>query len=124
MTAERSPIAPSQSALNSIQYAESLVTGRVQIAAGETGRVAAFIARQGVEELIDDYCRQLGAGCPKARTAAKLAIIRSLGDPDAARVLIYAWNYLSACCHQHSYELAPTIAEVRHQCESVIRVVG
>lgn len=117
-------LAPTGQALASLSYAEALLTGRVTVASGDTGRVAAFIARQGVESLIDDYCRQLGADCPRARTAAKLAIIKSVGDRQVALVLTYAWNHLSACCHEHSYELSPTVPEVRRLCETVMQQVG
>lgn len=111
-------------ALRSLAYADALLSGRVCVAAGDSARLAAFIARQGVESLVDAYCIELGAPCARARMSAKLAIIKSQGEADHAQALSYAWNHLSACCHEHSYELGPTVAEVRNLCLTVMDQVG
>ena len=47
-------------------------------------RLAAFVARQALEQLVDERCRALGADCPDASMRSKLVVLRALGDPDEA----------------------------------------
>ncbi len=54
-----------------------------------------------------------------ARWASKLAILLSRDD-DYGRALIYAWVELSNLCHEHAYQLTPTIDEVRNLCLTVM----
>lgn len=118
-------------ALASLAYAEGLLSGRIE-AAGDTGRIAAFVARRAVERLIDRYCEErcgrlldpdLPSPWTRARWASKLAIVLAK-DEDYGRTLIYAWVQLSNLCHEHAYELAPTVDEVRNLCLTVTEQVG
>lgn len=88
--------------------------------AGNAARLAAFLTRQAVEELIDLRCAELCAVQRTGGTAkAKIAIIKSLDRTPAAVVLIDAWHHLTDFCHQHAYQLSPTTAEVRTHCLAV-----
>jgi hypothetical protein len=98
-----------------LRNAERLLDGNVG-AAGSSARLAAFLARQALEELVDERCRALGADVPGASMRSKLVIMRSLDTTECADAAAIAWNRLSNVCHHHAYELAPTVSEVRHLC--------
>ena len=105
-----------------LAHAEKLLDSPDRTVAGNSARLAAFLARQAVEELIDARCATLCdfpavVGSAKAR----LAVLKSLDPTPAGEVLIDAWHQLSGFCHQHAYQLSPTVAEVREQCVAVER---
>jgi hypothetical protein len=62
-----------------------------------------------------------GAQVVGATAKAKLAVLKSLDTTPAGAVLIGAWHQLTGFCHQHAYQLSPTVAEVREQCLAVER---
>jgi hypothetical protein len=101
-----------------LRNAERLLDGNVG-AAGSSARLAAFLARQALEDLVDQHLRALGAEVPNASMRSKLVILRSLGTTERADDAAMAWNRLSSVCHHHAYELAPTVSEVRHLCRVV-----
>lgn len=101
-----------------LRNAERLLDGNVG-AAGSSARLAAFLARQSLEDLVDERCRALGADAPSASMRSKLVILRALDTTERADAAAIAWNRLSSVCHHHAYELAPTVAEVRHLCATV-----
>lgn len=91
-------------------------------AVGNSARLAAFLARQAVEELIDTRCALLcEVPVMGGTTKAKLAVLKSLDTTPIGGVLIDAWHQLTGFCHQHAYQLSPTVAEVRAQCAAVQR---
>lgn len=98
-----------------LRNAERLLDGNVG-AAGSSARLAAFLARQALEDLVDERCRALGADVPEANMRSKLVVLRSLDTPERADAAAMAWNRLSNLCHHHAYELAPTVSEVRDLC--------
>ena len=87
-------------------------------------RLAAFVARQALEQLVDQRCRALDADCPDASMRSKLVVLRALGDPDEADAAEQAWSGLSAACHRHPYELEPAGSEVRDLCAAVVRLMA
>lgn len=87
---------------------------------GYSARLAAFLARQAVEELIDARCAAVCEGQVVVGTQkAKLAVLKSLDTTPVGRVLIDAWHQLTGFCHQHAYQLSPTVHEVRVLCAAV-----
>jgi hypothetical protein len=82
--------------------------------AGLWPRAAALLARQALEQAVDEYwvSRQMALdSCP---TLPQLICLREyLGDPALAGQVHHAWNALSRACHQHPYELAPTVGEIK-----------
>ncbi|MCB0949121.1 MAG: hypothetical protein KDB44_07560, partial [Mycobacterium sp.] len=52
-------------------------------------------------------------------TKAKLAVLKSLDPTSAGATLVDAWHQLTGFCHQHAYQLSPTVPEVREQCRAV-----
>lgn len=102
-----------------LRQAEQLLLGEVDTDV-DNSRLAAFLARQALEDLIDQHCAALDAQCYSATTRSKLVVLRALGDREIADAATVAWDRLSAACHHHAYELAPTVEEVRFLCKLVI----
>jgi hypothetical protein len=87
---------------------------------GSSARLAAFLARQAVENLIDARCAAVcGVQVVRGTAKAKLAVLKSLDTTSAGTVLISSWHQLTTFCHQHAYQLSPTVGEVREQCLAV-----
>lgn len=102
--------------------ADKLLDSPDRTALGNSARLAAFLARQAVEDLIDARCAELtGVQVVKGTARAKLAVIKSLDTTPAGPALIDAWHQLTGFCHHHAYQLSPTVAEVRAQCAAVER---
>ncbi len=86
--------------------------------AGLWPRAAALLARQALEQALDDFWRRKGVsldGCP---TRPQLICLREYLHHDAAGLagpVNHAWNALSQACHHHPYELAPSLTDLnRH----------
>lgn len=86
---------------------------------GLSSRIAAFLARQALELIVDERCTDLGAPAAWASMRTKLAVLRSLDAEEAADSAAIAWNRLSSACHVHAFELQPSAAEVQHLCAVV-----
>lgn len=72
-----------------------------------------------MEDYIDERCVAIDAPCERATMRSRLALLRALDDRQRADQLASLWYQLSACCHQHAYELSPTVGEVRLLFEGV-----
>ncbi|EGD57088.1 hypothetical protein ACE11G_06115 [Gordonia sp. PS3] len=107
-------------ALALLGHASALLSGGVTVESGNSARLAAFLARQAAEILIDQRCEELGAPCPNGTMRSKISILKSLDRHGPGTNLIYAWHRLSECCHHHSYELPPTVSEVRALCAALV----
>lgn len=102
--------------------ADKLLDSPDRTVLGNSARLAAFLARQAVEDLIDARCADLtGVQVVVGTARAKLAVLKSLDKTPAGPALIDAWHQLTGFCHHHAYELSPTVAEVRAQCAAVER---
>ncbi|GJF12688.1 hypothetical protein NGTWS0302_02420 [Mycolicibacterium cyprinidarum] len=104
--------------------AEELLGQAYQILAtrdrsGSSPRMAAFLARRALEEIIEQRCADLNASAHYAKTRSKLLILRALDADDVARQAAIAWNRLSNACHLHAYEMQPSATEVEHLCDIV-----
>jgi hypothetical protein len=82
--------------------------------AGLWPRAAAFLARQALEaglaQLWDSS--PATAGLSRCTTRSQLACLPDVLDAPTARRVAYVWAALTAACHHHAYELAPTAAEL------------
>lgn len=102
--------------------ADKLLDSPDRTVLGNSARLAAFLARQAVEDLIDARCAELtGVQVVVGTARAKLAVIKALDKTPAGPALIDAWHQLTGFCHHHAYQLSPTVAEVRAQCAAVER---
>lgn len=90
---------------------------------GLSSRMAAFLARRALEEIIEQRCAAVGAVALAANTRSKLLILRALDEPGAADAAALAWHRLSNACHLHAYEMQPSVAEVEQLCGVVAELV-
>lgn len=87
---------------------------------GQNARLAAVLARQALESIVEARCSSVDEGAVHASMKVKLIVLYALApDDESVRTLDYAWGRLSQACHHHAYELSPTVTEVRNLCESV-----
>jgi hypothetical protein len=84
--------------------------------AGIWPRASALLAREALENALDDYWRRHVPGLEQCSMRAQLLCLPAyLCDGGADRLAArtgYAWIRLSRACHQHVYELPPTATEL------------
>lgn len=105
-------------------YARRLLDTTPTTTGGNSARLAAVVARQALEYDINVRCAALGFDLPGVSMRSRLLILRSLDDRDAAERLASLWSQLSECCHQHAYELSPTVPEVRGLCVTLTSLIS
>lgn len=110
------------SAMNLLGQAQR-VLGAPGSAEGLSSRVAAFLARQALEEIIDQRCAALNADAPWANSRSKLVVLKSLDTAEAADCAARAWNRLSVACHVHAFEMQPSTAEIEYLCGVVASLI-
>jgi hypothetical protein len=76
-------------------------------------RAAAFLIRLALEEILAAFWKRTAPGVEGCTFRAQLLCLMSYTDMETARTAAGAWGALSAACHYHSYELAPTFDELR-----------
>ncbi|BBX09943.1 hypothetical protein [Mycolicibacterium aichiense] len=109
-------------AVDLVAQAQSILTTRAS--GGLSARMAAFLARRALEEIIDARCTEVDARAPSANTRSQLLILRVLDDAEVASRAAVAWHRLSNACHLHAYELQPSVAEVQQLCGVVAGLVS
>lgn len=81
--------------------------------AGLWPRAAALLARQALEQAVDQFWAERRIPLDSLPTTQQLICLREyLGDDGLAGSVHHAWNALSRSCHQHPYELPPTSGEL------------
>ena len=87
---------------------------------GAWPRAAALLARQALEQGMDDYWR---AAAPRAigasRRAQLLCLDAFLTDEELVGEVRHAWHGLSRACHHQVYELSPTAIELERWLDAV-----
>lgn len=104
-----------------LAQAQSILTTRA--VGGLSARMAAFLARRALEEIIDARCIRVDARAPRATTRSQLLILRVLDDAGVANRATVAWHRLSNACHLHAYELQPSVAEIEQLCGVVAELM-
>lgn len=107
-----------------LELAQAVLGGTHPIPIAQTPRAAALLARQALEELIDELCVAVGAPLRRATTRSRLVSLRILADDGVASIAATAWAGLSRACHQHAYELTPTVGEIRHLIDLVAALIA
>lgn len=80
---------------------------------GPWARAVAFLARQALEEALEELWRVRGVDLSAVSTRAQLLCLRAYLDDDTlAAEVAYTWGALSRACHHHPYELTPTAEEL------------
>jgi hypothetical protein len=98
-----------------IGHARAVLDGRTPVPPGQQAHVASFLARQALEDIVLSLCeRRIQSLDYPVAMRSRLIVLGMLSEPQTATAIEVAWIGLSAACHHHAYELAPTAAEVRH----------
>jgi hypothetical protein len=109
------------SAVELLGQARRILTARGT--GGSSSRMAAFLARRALEEVVEQRCVVLAASAPWASTRSKLLILRALDTAEAADRAALAWNRLSNACHLHAFEMQPSTTEVEQLCGLVAELL-
>lgn len=109
------------SAIELLAQAQQVLASRN--AGGLSSRMAAFLARRALEDVVEQRCRALDAYAPSASMRSKLLVLRGLDSPEIAGRAAVAWNRLSNACHLHAYELQPSTAEIEQLCGAVAQLM-
>ena len=81
--------------------------------AGLWPRASALLARQALEQAVDEYWSARRLPLESCGTRQQLICLREYLDDDAlAGRVHHAWTALTGACHQHPYALPPTAAEL------------
>lgn len=94
--------------------AERLLADVIPGAAGTWPRACAWLTRLALESALDEFWSQVNPAVTACRSRrAQLLLLGEHTDRGVARRAYHAWSRLSRAGHHHSYELAPTAAELR-----------
>src|ERR1044072_7334776 len=92
-----------------LELARAVLAGRHSVSSSQLPRVAALLARQALEDAVDELC---GPEMRRASMRSRLLHLTVLGDAKAAGKASRARRGLSQAWHQHAYEPSATTAEV------------
>ena len=93
--------------------ARSLSRRREPDLSGRWPRAAAILARQALEQGLDDYWKIRKPQIADVRAQhPKLLCLPTYLDSPAARSASHVWVELSHACHHHAYDLPPTTEEL------------
>jgi hypothetical protein len=82
--------------------------------AGLWPRAAALLGRQALEMAVDEYWVARRIPLDACGTRQQLICLREyLDDAELAGRVHHAWQALTRACHQHPYDLPPTVSELR-----------
>ncbi|WP_063044247.1 hypothetical protein [Nocardia pseudovaccinii] len=99
----------------------TLAAAQVSRQSPHSNRIAAWLARTALEQIVDELLRAKGINPGRASSRARLACLEIAyrDERDVPFRSQYAWTRLSEACHQHAYQLSPTYQEVQHLLEIV-----
>jgi len=104
--------------------ARDLLTRADPKTAGLWPRAAALLARQALEQALDEYWRSRQLPLDQLPTHPQLICLREyLHDAGLAGSVNHAWNALSQACHHHPYELAPSLTDLQRHMLVVAEVI-
>jgi hypothetical protein len=97
-----------------MMFAAEVLDGRTTVHPSLAARVAALPVRTALEERLDDLCSSLHERTVKGNGRSKRICVRTLIDEQLGATVDQAYSALSTACHQHAYDLSPTVGEIRH----------
>jgi hypothetical protein len=107
------PPTPSGPTPHELLAAARRTAGRPAAWGASWPRATAILARQALEDTIDQTWTGSAAEMRSRSWADKLTCLPWYTNPDAARRARHTWHALTNACHAHPYELAPTTNELR-----------
>lgn len=96
-----------------LEVADSLLRGGVTGMSGTWPRACAGLLRTALECTLDDFWRRRAPGVLTASMRTQLLVLPVLAGDEAGGTARGAWHGLCRAVHHHSYELPPTVAELR-----------
>ena len=106
--------------LELLDLASGMLSRKYAMRPGLWPRASALLVRQALEESLTGYWVVKGIPLDRCSTRAQLICLREyLREGDLASRLAHAWAALSRACHHHSYELPPTVEEIKTWMEPV-----
>jgi hypothetical protein len=104
-----------------LKAARDLLERPPSAAVGGWQRAVALLARQALEQAIEDFWAMdpSTAGLREATRKTQLTCLPAYLQPRLAREISYLWAALSNACHYHPYDLAPTGVELAQWIEAV-----
>lgn len=107
-----------------LEAARVLLTRPDAKARGFWPRAAAHLCRQALEASLQQWWKLRLPGMESASMRAQLACLPTyLKNDELAGRIAYTWSGLSNACHHHTYELAPTSAELEGWISAVLSFV-
>ena len=103
--------------------AHSLLAYSDTATAGLWPRAAALLARQALEQGLNDFWLKRAPGVEDSSRRSQLLCLRGYADERLAEEASHTWAALSGACHHHAYELSPTASELERWMRSVADVV-
>lgn len=97
-----------------LEEAKAVLDGDTTLAPQTRPRAAALLVRCALEDIARERCAALGHQLDSASMRSTLVCLAVLDHNGRGYRASVAWAWLSRACHQHAYELSPTVAEVRH----------
>jgi cytochrome c5 len=105
-----------------LDHARAVLGARQQELVGVWPRAVALLARQALELAIAESLARRAPGAERVSARARLICLPTYVSNAVAHDANYLWGTLSRACHQHPYELAPTVDELARWIEGVERV--
>ncbi|HEX6968299.1 MAG TPA: hypothetical protein VF174_05750 [Micromonosporaceae bacterium] len=87
-------------------------------------RGCACLTRLALERALDDYWARVAPSVARRPMRHQLLALPRFAGPEAALTARTAWHGLSRAMHHHTYELAPTLAELRGWHEDVAALLS
>ena len=107
-----------------LDLAEALLRNPLPVMRGRWPQVVALLARQSLEEAIDElWAETVPAMTATSARAQLLCLAEYLGDDEVAEDAAHTWGWLSRVCHHRSYELAPTSTELEGAVQTARRLI-
>ena len=97
-----------------LETARELLSRTDTKAKGIWPRAAALLCRQALETSLERFWKTRLPGMESVTMRAQLTcLVTYMDDAELAGRAAYTWTALSQACHHHTYEIAPTDAELR-----------
>jgi hypothetical protein len=87
-------------------------------------RAAALLARQALELRLREEWATAESSLGRTNMANQFHALRQLRNAAVAATAYDTWAALSAACHQHPYDLTPTIAEIQGLVDAVRELIS
>ena len=106
-----------------LSAARGLVQDRDVTAIRSWQRATALLARQSLEEGLNELWAVKAPGLEQASARIQLTCLPEFLSGELATDVAYAWASLTRACHQDGYEVGLTDGELLGHCETVDRLL-